>query len=476
MGIAQGRVDTFPSVSLRSRSGGLPVEVTLVGQLGIGEGDRLIASTAALQARHPHHADALDEPSARIGSMDLSRGDPTALYSFVVGPQGHPFHCHAGHRVFTAVAGSGGARLCFSTESRERIDADPRGFARTLECVDVPPDAMFTVRFGGGTWHRFVPLAAGHPALMALSCHSNELGGGLSSELERLVRAGQGDIPSLTELLPDTVAEAVAEAFAAGQVPATVLALSAPADSLAGRACRRSRSMAGILGARMRRTRKPRGFAARNAGHCRVDEHPSPPPGSLLADVLDGANVHQDWFALELPSGTMPEADVERIMACMLEGFVCNQAASVTGLMAFRNVLVRPLGLRTSRLGCPASSLLSEGPCRQRFDGRFPVLDVRREESGRWVEVLLGADDRHLSFRSCVRVERMTDGTTRFGLGTRVRPTNLFGRLYIAMITRTHRRHVAPTMLRSAVAHVARAVADVPGIGAPRVLLPLPVA
>ena len=48
-------LDTFPSVHLPSQSAGLPVEVVLIAQIGIGAGSPLIASTAALQRGHCTH-------------------------------------------------------------------------------------------------------------------------------------------------------------------------------------------------------------------------------------------------------------------------------------------------------------------------------------------------------------------------------------------------------------------------------------
>ena len=102
-------LDTFPSVRLPSQSGGLPVEVVLIAQIGIGAGSPLIASTAALQRGHDTFVDALDEPSARIGGADFQRGDATSLYSFVVGAEGHPFHRHAGHRHRYPAPGAGAA-------------------------------------------------------------------------------------------------------------------------------------------------------------------------------------------------------------------------------------------------------------------------------------------------------------------------------------------------------------------------------
>ena len=65
-------IDTFPSVRIPSHSGGLPVEVALIAQLGIGSGDQLIASASTRQRGHEAYIDALDEPSARIGGVDLA--------------------------------------------------------------------------------------------------------------------------------------------------------------------------------------------------------------------------------------------------------------------------------------------------------------------------------------------------------------------------------------------------------------------
>ncbi|WWW36894.1 hypothetical protein V8017_09145 [Stenotrophomonas rhizophila] len=53
--------------------------------------------------------------------------------------------------MFTAIAGSGGAQLRFSTVSDAQLQQDPAAFVRALRCIDVPPDCLFTVRFGSGT-------------------------------------------------------------------------------------------------------------------------------------------------------------------------------------------------------------------------------------------------------------------------------------------------------------------------------------
>jgi len=69
--------------------------------------------------------------------------------------------------------------------------------------------------------------------------------------------------------------------------------------------------------------------------------------------------------------------------------------------------------------------------------------------------VLLGADDRHLRFRSCVGV-RFVGADAHITLGTRVQFRNWFGRLYMAGIDRVHRSYVSPVMLSMAVEHAQR--------------------
>ena len=452
MTAAARRLRTFPAARLPSCAGGLPVEVVLVAQLGVGAGTSLIATTAALQRGHADYVDALDEPSARIGPSDFARGDATALYSFVVGSQGHPFHRHAGHRAFTAISGSGGALLRFSTAAPDAIARDPQAFVDALRHVEIPPDCLFTVRFGGGTWHQFLPLdpRAAHPALFALSCHTDELGGDLDPDLRRKVLAGEADIPSLTECLPAPVAALLAR-IAPDRVPVVRLSLHEERRSAMGRLCAWTRACAGRLRALAARVRRPAGFSA-IAGGWPVIALEAPAPDSLLRAQFVDRFDHEDGFAIDVPAAQLPSRDASRLLAHLLDGFVDNAPEGVARLMRMRNVLVKPLGLRTSPLGCPVSSLLGDAP--QRFAGRHPVLAQRVDPDGRRAEVMLGADDKHLRFRSCVGVEHLANGDVRFSLSTRVRNRNLFGTVYMRLIDRAHRRYVAPAMLRMALAEV----------------------
>ncbi|MFZ5635724.1 MAG: DUF2867 domain-containing protein [Pseudomonadota bacterium] len=446
------RTRTFPTVRLPSFSGGLPVEVVLVAQIGIGAGSPLIAAAAALQRGHASYVDVLDEPSARIGDADFARGDATSLYSFVVGEAGHPFHRHAGHRVFTAISGSGGALLRFSTASQAQIDRDPQAFVDALRHVEIPPDCLFTVRFGGGTWHQFLPLdrAAGHPALFALSCHTNELGGDLDPDLRRRVLANAVDIPTLTEVLPESVAARLAQSRTV-EVPTTRLSLTSPSASLRGRLCAVVRRASGHARRALARRRQPAGFLDDSRGRA-VAALREPPPRSLLRRQFADGFDHEDTFALEVPLAELPSASASVLLDRFLGGFLRNAPDGVARLMRLRNALVRPLGLRTSPLGCPVSSLLNDAP--ERFAARHPVLAQSVDEGDRYAQVVLGADDKHLRFRSCVGVEVLPGGSVRFTLGTRVRNRNAFGTFYLWAIDRAHRGYVAPAMLRMAVADV----------------------
>jgi hypothetical protein len=428
--------------------------VTLVAQMGHGSGDQLVASATARQRAHAGFIDALDEPSAKLAGADFEKGDPTSLYSFTVEAKGHPFHRHAGHRVFTAVSGSGGVQLRFSDATLAQLADDPACFLRGLRYVDIPPDCLFTVRFGGDTWHQFVSLRprAGHPALFALSCHTNELGGVLSPDVQRQVLANEASIPSLTELLPSSVQQLLDD----GQlrhvdVPVIALSLDAPAGSLQSVLCRVARGALGRMRGAWARIRRAGGFAAQRGGCHTVTQLDGPPADSLLRDHLP-EHHHQDTFVLVLDEMHVDGMGATALLGNLLEGFIANPPPGVSYLMALRNALVKPLGLRTSSLGCPVSSLLgtSTGP---RFMNRYPVFDQRIDANDTLAQVILGADDKHLRFRSCVAVHVLGPHKVALSLGTRVRCTNPFGHAYMAAIDHVHRGYASPAILRAATEH-----------------------
>lgn len=289
----------------------------------------------------------------------------------------------------------------FGIGADAQLATDPAAFLRRLRRIRIPPDCLFTVRFGGGTWHPFASNHAAHPALFALSCPSNELAGAMSESTRAQVQADSADIPNLTEVLPEPHWPSAAMLATA---PLLQRSLQAAPPSLCVRPCAQTRSLLGPL--RRINLRPLRGFVERSTPH-----YP----------------VHSD------------RPDAQGLLAEMLDGFL-------------RNRLVAPLRLRTSPLGCPVSSLLSTDRNRL-FAGRFPVLDARVDGQDRNAEVPLGADDRHLRFRSSVRVQLGDDGSVQVSLGSRVQTHNRFGRLYMAMIDAVHRYCIAPALLQRGVEH-----------------------
>lgn len=100
----------------------------------------------------------------------------------------------------------------------------------------------------------------------------------------------------------------------------------------------------------------------------------------------------------------------------------------VTNMMRARNAVAKRFGLRVP----DDSSTLP-----------FPVLDRTS------TEVLLGLDDKHLSFRAALRVEPYGDRLA-VTFDTVVRFNELLGRLYFIPVRPVHRFVVIPAMLRRA--------------------------
>lgn len=444
-------VETFPSAVIPRSAPRLPIEVSLIAQLGHGAGSHVFHSVANRQRGHAQFRDELDEPSVKLGGTDFERGDPSALYSFVVGPNGHPFHRHAGNRMFTAISGSGGAQLRFSTVADDDLEDDPQAFVDGMHYVNIPPDCLFSVRFGGQTWHQFGPLSKNslHPVFFALSCHTDELGGDLPEELRARVMAGEADIPSLTEVLPEAVASIIhAPDFPDDAVPTTTLALDAPAGTFHRLVCDNVRGGMGILRGLWSRQRRASGYISKATADTDVVELGDIPQDSiLLRDLMVARAHHRDSFELVLDDPRFGEMNAAACLEMLLEGFLNNAPEGVSRLMGIRNMLVKPLGLRTSPLGCPVSSLLSNDRSRL-FADRFPVLDQAIDQDVDKAQVLLGVDDKHLAFRSVVAVDKISAQRVKLTLGTAVTCNNAFGHLYMAAISLVHRRYISPTMLR----------------------------
>lgn len=169
----------------------------------------------------------------------------------------------------------------------------------------------------------------------------------------------------------------------------------------------------------------------------------------MIASAALARTDFEDCVRIDLSAGETGQHDAAGLLARVLHGCVAHHPPHVRRWMRLRNLLVRPLRLRTSEIGCPVSSLLS-GDRRLLFACRFPVLAILHEDPDQ-AEVVLGANDRHLRFRSRVAVWRMADGGAQVTLTTAVQTLNVFGNIYMHLVEPVHRRWIAPAILRAAV-------------------------
>lgn len=146
-------------------------------------------------------------------------------------------------------------------------------------------------------------------------------------------------------------------------------------------------------------------------------------PDPQCFDALQGADF-ADAFRLQT---TEPGLDAmtaaERVM---------NRVPRwITALLAVRNTLVAPFGLKSGREPLPSG---------RRRIGLFPLVS---EAPG---QVVLGMDDKHLDFRLVISAP----GTGAITGTTLVRTHNLFGRIYLRLIMPFHRL-IVPRMMRQIV-------------------------
>ncbi len=122
-----------------------------------------------------------------------------------------------------------------------------------------------------------------------------------------------------------------------------------------------------------------------------------------------------------------PALDATRAARAMLE----RPPGWVDGLMALRNRLVAPFGLKTS--GAPEAKA-------GEAIGLFPIRSATPER------IVLGFEDKHLDFRVVVDVAPAEGGSTVTAT-TLVRLNNRFGRVYLTAIMPFHKA-IVRTMLK----------------------------
>lgn len=147
------------------------------------------------------------------------------------------------------------------------------------------------------------------------------------------------------------------------------------------------------------------------------------------ARLPDDALPYADWadaFEIELPGRRLSAIDASR----MTLGRIPDWARR---LLALRNALARLVGLKTDGGGEGGRAAI----------GMFPIISESPER------VVLGFDDWHLDFRIVVEAAEVGVAGMRLRATTLVRRKNLFGRLYIALVTPFHRL-IVPATLRGA--------------------------
>jgi len=113
------------------------------------------------------------------------------------------------------------------------------------------------------------------------------------------------------------------------------------------------------------------------------------------------------------------------------ERMMARQPRWAEALLSLRNLLVAPLGLKTSGAGLvPPRDMI----------GIFPVVSQTPDR------LIAGFNDRHLDFRVVIDVTR-SDGARQVTATTLVKTNNWFGRTYLAIIMPFHRR-IVPALLR----------------------------
>jgi hypothetical protein len=143
--------------------------------------------------------------------------------------------------------------------------------------------------------------------------------------------------------------------------------------------------------------------------------------------ALPGANW-ADCFEMDVPNRRITAIEAARLSLGRMPRWVHR-------LMAFRNALGRLVGLKTGAE--PSSS-----PDKDRI-GMFPILSQNESE------VVLGMDDWHLDFRLVIHVADLGERGTRLSATTLVERKNLFGRVYIGLVTPFHKK-IVPVALRKA--------------------------
>jgi len=126
-------------------------------------------------------------------------------------------------------------------------------------------------------------------------------------------------------------------------------------------------------------------------------------------------------------------------MRALAKATVGSMPSWVKNLLALRNIIVRPFGLKPDGV--------ADAPAEEARVGIFPIIEETDDT------ITLGLNDRHLDFR--IVLERTVGGVYEksadlIRITTLVKRHNLFGRTYIAVIMPFHKAIAAKSLKQAA--------------------------
>lgn len=158
------------------------------------------------------------------------------------------------------------------------------------------------------------------------------------------------------------------------------------------------------------------------------------PAESDIAHLFAGAHL-ADAFAITLP------ADAPQDTELLARAVLGDPAPWFRALLACRDAIVGPFGVKTS---ARIRRELGRGGSATHIDF-FPIVARHPKE------LIVGEEDRHLDFRASLLQRASADGQGReLVMTTAVHCHNLFGRVYLFVISPFHRLVVRSALARAA--------------------------
>jgi Protein of unknown function (DUF2867) len=157
-------------------------------------------------------------------------------------------------------------------------------------------------------------------------------------------------------------------------------------------------------------------------------------PSESLAMQSLPHNNFADAFKCQLPQNQPQNID------SVTRSIFLTMPQWIKELLELRNVIVRPLGIKTSINAIPSNAQEELKP--GKAIGVFEVMDRKLNE-----EIMLGEDDKHLNYRISVQLKHEQEHCWVI-VSTVVKFNNLLGQAYFVPVRPVH-KIVVPAMMRS---------------------------